>query len=47
MILLKYVVFDDGMYASINMSRHNGIDYIKKSQQQQQQQQQQQKQQKP
>jgi hypothetical protein len=35
-------VFDDGMYASINMLQQNGIDYIKKSQQQQQHQQQQQ-----
>jgi hypothetical protein len=42
MILLKFVVFDDDMCASINVSQHNGMDYIKKSQQQQQQQQQQQ-----
>jgi hypothetical protein len=44
MILLNVVVFDNGLYASINMSQHNGIDYIKKSQQQQQPQQQQQQQ---
>jgi hypothetical protein len=34
-------VFDDEMFGSINMSQHNGMDYIRKSQQQQQQQQQQ------
>jgi len=38
-------VFDDDIYASINMSQQNGMDYITKSQQQQNQQQQQQQQQ--